>query len=65
MKKVFYSVDYKIHGSDKEHRMWFDNLKDANGFAKADYRRSNPVMHIYNTEELIEMVEQLIDLQKN
>ena len=64
MIKVFYSVDYKIQGSDKMHRMWFDNLKEANVFAKADYRRSNPVKHAYNTEELIKMVEQLIELQK-
>ena len=64
MTKVFYSVDYKIQGSDKEHRMWFDNLKEANKFAKADYRRSNPVRHVYNTEELIKMAEYLIELQK-
>ncbi len=65
MTKVFYSVDYMISGSDKKHRMWFDSLKEAIKFSKADYRRSNPVRHIYNTEELIKMIEQLIELQKN
>lgn len=65
MKKVFYSVDYKIQGSDKTHRMWFDDPYEATKFAKADYRRGNPVRHIYNTEELIKLVEQLIYLQKN
>ena len=64
MIKVFYSVDYMISGSDKKHRMWFDNLKEAIKFSKAEWR-GNPVRHIYNTEELIKMVEQLIELQKN
>ena len=64
MTKVFYSVDYKIQGSDKKHRMWFDNLAEAIKFSKAECR-DNPVRHIYNTKELIEMVEQLIELQKN
>ena len=64
MIKVFYSVDYMISGSDKKHRMWFDNLKEAIKFSKSECR-GNPVRHIYNTEELIKMVEQLIELQKN
>ena len=64
MKKVFYSVEYMIWGSDKTHRMWFDNLEEAKEFAKADYR-DNPVRHIYRNEKLIEMIEQLIELQKN
>ena len=64
MKKVFYSVDYMILGSDKKHRMWFDSLKEAIKFSKSEYR-GNPIRHIYNTKELIEMVEQLIELQKN
>lgn len=64
MTKVFYSVDYKIQGSDKTHRMWFDNLEEAIEFSKVECR-GNPVRHIYNTKELIKLVEQLIDLQKN
>ena len=65
MTKVFYSVDYKIQGSDKTHRMWFDKLKEAKEFSKADYRRSNPVTHEYSSAEIISLVEQLIELQKN
>ena len=61
MKKVFYSVDYKIEGSD---RMWFDNLEEAIKFSKAECC-SNPVRHIFNNETLIEMAERLIELQKN
>ena len=64
MKKVFYSVNYMISGSDKTHRMWFDNLDEAIKFSKVECR-GNPVMHIYNNEDLIKLVEQLIDLQKN
>lgn len=64
MKKVFYSVDYMILGSDKTHRMWFDNLEEAKEFAKADYR-DNPVKHVYISKATIEMVEDLINLQKN
>ena len=64
MKKVFYSVDYMILGSDKKHRMQFSNLEEAIKFSKAECR-GNPVRHIYNTEELIKMVEDLIELQKN
>ena len=65
MPKVFYSVDYKIQGSDKTHRMWFDNLEEAIKFEKADYRRYNSVAHEYNSAEIISLVEQLIELQKN
>ena len=64
MIKVFYSVDYTILGSDKAHRMWFNNLEEAIKFSKADYR-DNPVRHIFNNEALIKMAEQLIELQKN
>lgn len=64
MKKVFYSVDYSILGSDKLHRMWFDNLEEAKEFAKADYR-DNPVKHVYSSKATIKMVEDLIELQKN
>lgn len=64
MIKVFYSVDYMILGSDKKHKMWFDSLKEAIKFSKADYR-DNPVRHIFNNETLIKMAEQLIELQKN
>ena len=64
MKKVFYSVDYMIIGSDKKHRMWFDNLKEANKFSKADYR-DEPVKHVYSSKATIEMIEDLINLQKN
>ena len=64
MKKVFYSVDYKIQGSDKTHRMWFDNLEEAKDFSKADYR-NKPIKHVYNSKATIEMVEDLINLQKN
>ena len=64
MTKVFYSVDYMILGSDKKHRMWFDNLKEAKEFSKADYR-DKPVKHVYSCEATIKMVEDLIELQKN
>ena len=64
MIKVFYSVDYMIPGSDKKHRMWFDNLEEAKEFAKADYR-DKPVKHVYSNEATIKMAEQLIELQKN
>ena len=64
MTKVFYSVDYMITGSDKKHRMWFNNLKEAKEFAKADYR-SKLVKHVYSSEATIKMAEQLIELQKN
>lgn len=64
MTKVFYSVEYMILGSDKKHRMWFDNLKEAKEFAKANYR-GEPVKHVYNSEATIKMVEDLINLQKN
>lgn len=64
MIKVFYSVDYMISGSDKKHRMWFDNLDEAIKFSKAGCR-GNPVRRIYITKELIKMVERLIELQKN
>ena len=64
MTKVFYSVDYKIQGSDKKHRMWFNNLEEAKEFSKFDYR-GKPVKHVYSNEELIKMAEQLIELQKN
>lgn len=64
MAKVFYSVDYMIMGSDKMHRMWFDNLEEAREFAKADYR-DNPVKHLYTSKAIIKMVEYLIELQKN
>ena len=64
MTKVYYSVDYVTLGSDKKHRMWFDNLKEAKEFAKADYR-DKPVKHVYSSKATIEMVEDLINLQKN
>ena len=65
MTKVFYSVNYKIQGSDKNHRMWFDNLKEANKFAKADYRRSNPIAHEHSSAKIISLIEEIIYLQKN
>ena len=65
MKKVFYSVEYMIPGSDKKHRMWFDNLKEAKEFSKADYRRSNPVAHEYSSAKIIPLIEEIIYLQKN
>ena len=64
MTKVFYSVEYMISGSDKIHRMWFDNLKEAKEFSKADYR-GKPVKHVHSSKATIEMVEDLINLQKN
>lgn len=64
MKKIFYSVDYMTLGSDKVHRMWFDNLEEAKEFSKADYR-GEPVKHVYSSEATIKMVEDLIELQKN
>ena len=64
MTKVYYSVDYMIPGSDKKHRMWFDNLKEAKEFSKAEYR-CKPVKHVYSSKATIEMVEQLIEFQKN
>ena len=64
MKKVFYSVDYMILGSDKKHIMWFVSLEEAKEFAKADYR-DNPVKHVYSSKATIKMVEDLINLQKN
>ena len=64
MTKVFYSVNYMLSGSDKKHRMWFDNLEEAKEFSKLECR-DIPVRHIYNNEELIKMAEQLIELQKN
>ena len=65
MTKVFYSVNYMLSGSDKTHRMWFGNLEEAIKFSKADYYRGIPVPCILNDEKLIEMVEDLINLQKN
>ena len=38
-----------ILGSDKTHRMWFNNLEEAREFAKADFR-DKPVKHIFNDE---------------
>ena len=64
MTKVYYSVEYMIPGSDKKHQMWFDNLKEAKEFAKSDYR-DKPVKHVYSSKATIEMVEDLINLQKN
>ena len=64
MKKVFYSVDYMVLGSDKEHRMWFDNFEEAIKFSKTGFR-DNLVKHIFDDEKLIKMAEQLIELQKN
>ena len=64
MTKVFYSVDYMILGSDKTHRMWFNNLEEAKEFSKVDYR-GEPVKHVYSSETTIKMVEDLINLQKN
>ena len=64
MTKVYYSVEYMIPGSDKKHRMWFDNLEESKEFAKADYR-DKPVKHVFSSEATIEMVEDLINLQKN
>ena len=65
MKKVFYRVDYKIQGSDKTHSMWFDKLKEAKEFSKADYRRGRPVTHEYSNPKIISLVEEIIYLQKN
>ena len=65
MTKVYYSVDYKIQGSDKKHRMWFDDPYEATKFAKADYRRGNPVVHEHCSAIIISLIEQLIELQKN
>ena len=65
MKKVFYSVDYKLQGSNKTHRMWFDNPYEANKFAKADYRRGNPVTHEHSSSIIISLIEEIIYLQKN
>ena len=65
MKKVFYSVDYMILGSDKTHRMWFNKLKEAKEFADADYRRGRPVAHDYNKEKIISLIEEIIYFQKN
>lgn len=65
MKKVFYSVDYKIQGSDKTHRMWFDKLKESKEFAKADYSRGRPVAHEYSSAKIISLIEEIIYLQKN
>ena len=64
MTKVYYSVNYMLSGSDKTHRMWFDKLKEAKEFSKADYR-DKPVKHVYSSKATIEMVEDLINLQKN
>ena len=64
MTKIFYSVEYMISGSDKKHRMWFNNLVEANEFSKADYR-GKPVKHVFSSEATIKMVEDLINLQKN
>ena len=64
MTKVFYSVDYMILVPYKKHRMWFDNLKEAKEFAKADFW-SKPIKHVYSSETTIKMVEDLINLQKN
>lgn len=44
--------------------MWFDNLKEAEEFSKADYR-DKPVKHVYSSKATIEKVEDLINLQKN
>ena len=65
MKKVFYSVDYMIPCSDKKHRMWFDKLKEAKEFAKADYRRGRPVSHVYSSAKIISLIDEIIYLQKN
>ena len=65
MTKVFYSVDYKIQGSDKNRRMWFNRLKEAKEFSKADYRRGRPVAHEYKSAKIISLVEEIIYLQKN
>lgn len=64
MKKVFYSVEYVELESRKKNSMWFDNLKEAKEFAKADFR-AVPVKHVYSSEATIKMAEQLIELQKN
>ena len=64
MTKVFYSVEYVLLGSDKTHRMWFDNLDEAIKFSKADYR-GKPVKYVFSSEATIKMVEDLINLQKN
>ena len=64
MKKVFYSVRYIELGLCKRNCiMWFDNIEEAKEFAKADYR-DEPVKHVYRNESTIQMVEQLIELQK-
>ena len=65
MTKIFYSVEYMIPGSDKKHRMWFDKLKEAKEFSKADYRRGRPVVHEYSSAKLISLIEEIIYLQKN
>ena len=65
MKKVFYSVRYtELALCKKSCTMWFDNLKEAKEFSKADYR-DKPVKHVYSSKATIEMVEDLINLQKN
>ena len=63
MKKVFYSVKYSGLGFDRPANMWFNNLEEAKKFANHDYR-DNPVKHVYTSAKTIEMVEELIELQK-
>ena len=64
MKKIFYSVDYKIQGSDKTYRMWFNKLKEAKEFSEVDYCRGNPVAHKYRSAKSISLIEEIIYLQK-
>ena len=65
MKKVFYSVEYaELELRKKNCTMWFDNLEEAKEFSKADYR-GKPFKHVYSSKVTIEMVENLINLQKN
>ena len=63
IKKVFYTVIYTRSKFDRPRIMWFDNLEEAEKFAKYDYR-VKPVKHVYTSEKTIEMAEELIELQK-
>ncbi len=63
MKKTFYSVEYCVMGAYKNHTAWFDNLSEAQEFAKRDYT-GKVVKHTYKTEKGIKEAEYAVRMFK-
>lgn len=63
MKKVFWSVEQAVWGADKPCHKWFDNLEEAQEYAKGEYT-GKPVKHTYTTKKNIEEAEYACEMTR-